>query len=57
MSDQAVWSKDVCTCGHKVYKHADSEGRCEDCDTAAHYGSHPVCTRYQWNGEPRRRIW
>lgn len=65
MSDQPTWTVDRCTCGCPVSVHEDDgRGRCRDCDTARHYekggpatGSAGLCTRYQWNGESRRRTW
>lgn len=62
MSEQAQWSEDVCTCGHVASAHADrGAGRCRECDDVASYATDktraPLCLRYQWNGEDRRRTW
>lgn len=65
MSEREEWSEDVCTCRHKVSRHADGSGRCFDC---AHDASWNIgfgrgatapnqCQRYQWNGKERVRIW
>jgi hypothetical protein len=60
-SERAVWSEDVCTCEHPQSKHRDGAGYCVECAGIHAYGSagplDPPCMRYQWNGEPRRRIW
>lgn len=55
------WSRDVCTCGHEDASHADlGRGRCTRCDSIASWekpSKGAPCTRYQWNGEPRKRAW
>jgi hypothetical protein len=65
VSDTPTWSEDHCTCGCPVSAHEDDgRGRCSSCDAGRHYarggpstGRTQLCTRYQWNGEPRRRTW
>jgi hypothetical protein len=59
VSDEPQWSEDRCTCGHLVSAHKDGEGRCDGCASNAHWHSvgSKLCTRYQWNGEPRKRLW
>lgn len=60
-TEEATWTVDVCTCTHPVTEHEDDgRGRCTACaqrKSWARAGVAPLCTRYQWNGEPRRRTW
>lgn len=57
------WTEDKCTCGHGTSKHANGDGRCDGCDDDRHWHSGPadrkppVCLRFQWNGEERKRTW
>lgn len=57
------WTEDVCTCKHSQSKHRDTYagpwmGVCKMCQADFEWsGMGPVCGRYQWNGEPRKKVW
>lgn len=56
--EKEQWSEDVCTCGHGVSRHTDGDGRCKGCDGYRVWdGDHSICLRFQWNSEPRKKVW
>lgn len=58
MPETATWTEDVCTCEHVESRHKDQTGKCATCtDDASWRAPSARCSRYQWNGEPRTRVW
>ena len=56
--ERAEYSRDRCTCGHAdLDHHPAGEGRCKVCGDNASWGQGRPCPRYQWDGEPRKRVW